>query len=104
MIQRAERTQETDKSGRIAGLELPFADYEKIATAFANVFRGPAADLVLKALRSATLDLVGGPLISNDQLRHMEGQRFIVQQIDALIKAGHDINHKRTTAKGKKNG
>jgi hypothetical protein len=40
---------------------------------------------VLKHLRRITIETAGGPLITNDELRHREGQRFLVYLIQARI-------------------
>ncbi len=49
-----------------------------------------AGKRIMDYLRSITLNQVGGPEITNDKLRHLEGQRFLVGLIDARINAGRN--------------
>lgn len=49
---------------------------------FHECFATPSGREVLAHLRRMTIETVGGPETSNDTLRHMEGQRFIVAVIE----------------------
>lgn len=49
---------------------------------FHECFATPSGREVLAYLRRMTIETVGGPETSNDTLRHMEGQRFIVAVIE----------------------
>lgn len=59
-----------------------------VALAFARVFAHPDADLVLDHLRRQTLGLATGPDYPDHALRHLEGQRFLVNSILNLIEEG----------------
>lgn len=50
----------------------------RLNAAVHECFATPSGIEVLKWLRRITIESVGGPDITNDQLRHIEGQRFIV--------------------------
>tara|TARA_R100000734_G_C3207400_1_gene23883 strand:+ start:225 stop:488 length:264 start_codon:yes stop_codon:yes gene_type:complete len=60
-----------------------------ISVNMAQVFSNPTGEEVLKYLRSVTIEMVGGSSISNDELRHLEGQRYIVGLIERHIARGH---------------
>jgi hypothetical protein len=59
---------------------------EKISQDVAALFRTEAGQEVLRYLRSVTLDAVAGGGISDGELRHLEGQRFLVAMIERRIK------------------
>lgn len=65
-------------------------DDAKLNKIFASVFSSAAGEEVIKHLRSITIEQVGGPEITNDQLRHLEGMRYLVGIIQRRIKAGQD--------------
>lgn len=54
----------------------------------ARVFRGADGDRFLAYLRGLTLDRVLGPAASDQALRHLEGQRQLVQHIANLVAQG----------------
>lgn len=62
---------------------------------FAALFTGPLGEKVLKILRKQTIEAVCGPFVTNDQLRHLEGQRFLVGQIEQRVRAGHKAKEKQ---------
>lgn len=70
------------------GKEAPVADDDVIRRAFRRCFRGPDADVVLGYLKSITTGRVLGPDASDSMLRYLEGQRALLQHIDALIERG----------------
>ena len=47
----------------------------------------------LKYLRSITIELVNGPAVSDGELRHVEGQRFLVGLIETRIKHAHKVKN-----------
>jgi len=53
----------------------------------AGVFTSAAGREALQYLRSITIELINGPGVSTDALRHLEGQRFIVGVIESRIRA-----------------
>lgn len=48
----------------------------------------------LAYLRSITIEMVGGPEITDAQLRHREGARYLVGIIEARVKAGEERRRK----------
>ncbi len=56
--------------------------------AFARTFAGPEGELVLKWLAAQTINSVCGPDVTDGQLRHIEGQRWIVGEIHRRTELG----------------
>jgi hypothetical protein len=52
------------------------------------VFGSPAGAEALAYLRSITIEMVGGPEITDAQLRHREGMRYLVGIIEARMRKG----------------
>lgn len=67
---------------------------EKISRDVAALFRSPAGQEVLRYLRSITLDSVAGGGISDGELRHLEGQRFVVALLERRIKHAEKVESK----------
>jgi len=44
-------------------------------------------------LRSITIEAVAGPNISDAELRHLEGQRYIVGLLSQRVNQGHKAKH-----------
>lgn len=61
----------------------------KISLDIASLFSTDAGKSVLKYLRSITIEQVNGAGVSDAELRHMEGQRYIVGLIESRVQAGH---------------
>jgi len=57
-----------------------------------SLFRSPSGDKVLKYLRSITIEAVTGPAASDAELRHLEGQRYIVGLIERRIKHAEKVD------------
>jgi hypothetical protein len=57
---------------------------------------------VLKHLRRITIETAGGPLISSDELRHREGQRFLVYLIQARINLAENPPNEHDPAAAKR--
>ncbi|MDW3204476.1 MAG: hypothetical protein R8L07_02955 [Alphaproteobacteria bacterium] len=70
------------------GSALPAPLSPEILKAFARGFSGPDGDLILNHLRALTLDRALGPAASAAEIRHLEGQRCLVRQIETLIARG----------------
>ena len=66
---------------------------EIISKNFQSLFNTPSGKAVLAYLRSITLDLVSGPNSSDGEIRHREGQRFIVAIIEKLIEHAQRIKN-----------
>ena len=54
---------------------------EEISKVIDSVFKTPNGKEMLQYLRSITIDAVSGPNISDPELRHLEGQRYLVALI-----------------------
>ena len=59
---------------------------------FESVFKTDAGAEVLKYLRQITIEAVAGSEISDNQLRHIEGQRYIVGLIQRRLNKGRSQN------------
>jgi len=55
---------------------------------FARCFRGTDGETALRHLRRISLDIATGPDVADARLRHLEGQRFMVNQIIPLVERG----------------
>ena len=56
---------------------------------------------VLKYLRSITIEMVHGPNVTTEELRHMEGQRYLVGLLESRINHAKRVktNGSRSTSK-----
>jgi hypothetical protein len=61
----------------------------QISQNIAEVFSSPAGKEVLRYLRSITIEMVSGPNITTEELRHLEGQRYLVGLIERRIDHSH---------------
>ncbi|MDW2995278.1 MAG: hypothetical protein R8N24_04640 [Alphaproteobacteria bacterium] len=59
-----------------------------IERAYAQTFSGRSGEIVLQHLRKITIERVLGPNASDSELRSIEAQRALVQQISAMILRG----------------
>ena len=55
----------------------------------AQIFSSPTGKEVLRYLRSITIEMVNGPNVTTEELRHIEGQRYIVGLIEQRIAHAH---------------
>ena len=78
----------------VDGYPRPQKEDEKISQDIKALFNSPAGKEVLGYLRSVTLDAVAGGGISDSELRHLEGQRFIVALIERRIKHAEKVESK----------
>jgi hypothetical protein len=49
----------------------------------------------LQYLKSITIEAISGPNITSEELRHLEGQRYLVALIAKRIQHAERINHGR---------
>lgn len=61
----------------------------QISRNVAQIFNSPTGQEVLKYLRSITIEMVNGPNVTTEELRHLEGQRYIVGLIEQRIGHAH---------------
>lgn len=79
----------------VDGYPRPQQEDEKISQHLLATFNTPSGMETLKYLKSVTIEAVSGGAISDQELRHLEGQRFLV----ALIVKR--INHAERIKNGK---
>lgn len=60
-----------------------------ISKNIAEIFSTPTGAEVLRYLRSVTIEMVNGPNVSTEELRHIEGQRYIVGLLEQRINHAH---------------
>ncbi len=61
----------------------------EISKNIAEIFSTPTGKEVLSYLRSVTIEMVHGPNVTTEELRHVEGQRYIVGLIEQRISHAH---------------
>lgn len=61
---------------------------EELCRAFARCFAGPDGEQVIEHLKRSVLDRRLPPSASDAELRHLEGQRFVVGHILSMIDRG----------------
>lgn len=85
----------------IDGIQRPQDKDREISQNVAVVFGSEVGQAVLKYLRSITIEMVHGPNVTTEELRHVEGQRYIVGLIENRINHAHKVkdNGKRSTSK-----
>ena len=67
---------------------------KEISQNVAEVFSSPTGKEVLRYLRSITIEMVNGPNVTTEELRHIEGQRYIVGLIEQRIAHSHRSKNK----------
>lgn len=58
-----------------------------------SLFQTDTGKSVLKYLRSITIESVNGAGVTNDELRHLEGQRYIVGLIESRMKHAQRVRN-----------
>ena len=80
---------QTDKINiGVDGYKRPKDIDEQISHNMAKVFNSPEGEIILKYLRTITIEIVHGANITTEELRHIEGQRYIVGLIQTRINHG----------------
>lgn len=69
------------------------ADIE-VSMNIAEIFGTPTGKEVLRYLRSITIEMVNGPNVTTEELRHLEGQRYLVGLIEQRISHAHRSKNK----------
>jgi hypothetical protein len=64
---------------------------EKISLDIHALFSTPSGQQVLKYLKSITIETVNGPNVTDMELRHLEGQRYLVGLIDRRIQHANKV-------------
>lgn len=73
----------------IDGMTRSVEQDKQISQNIAEVFSSPTGKEVLRYLRSVTIEMVSGPSISTEELRHLEGQRYLVGLLERRIAHAH---------------
>jgi hypothetical protein len=76
--------------------DQPDKPKSKVNENLATTFGTPAGRETLAWLRSITINAVCGPEVTDAQLRHREGMRFLVGIIEQRIEAHHREQHRST--------
>ncbi len=77
----------------VDGIQRPQQMDREISLNVAEVFKTDVGRSVLKYLRSITIEMVNGPNVSTEELRHLEGQRYIVGLIESRINHSHKVKN-----------
>jgi hypothetical protein len=72
-------------------------DDVRISQNIAAVFTTPTGKEILRYLRSITIEMVNGPNVTTEELRHIEGQRYIVGILEQRIAHAHRSKNDRNT-------
>ena len=64
---------------------------EEVSLNFTHLFSQPTGQAILQYLRSITIEAVHGAAVTDEVLRHAEGQRYIVALIDRRINHANRI-------------
>ena len=80
-----------NKNIGVDGLQRKKEDDEIISKNILATFSTPSGKQTLAYLRSLTLDSVAGPNISDGELRHLEGQRYIIGLITRRMNHGEKV-------------
>jgi hypothetical protein len=83
------------------GLTLEIAEDQRLNALILTTFGRGAGREVLAWLRSISIEMVGGPQITDGELRHREGMRYLVAVIEGRMKQGEPNGIRtRTTGRG----
>ena len=75
----------------IDGIQRTANQDKIISTTVAHLFETEMGKAVMEYLKSITVNRVHGPNITTEELRHHEGQRYIVGLLEARIQHGHKV-------------
>ena len=78
----------------IDGIQRTSEKDSEVSHNIAQIFESPAGKEVLRYLRSITIEMVNGPNVTTEELRHLEGQRYIVGLIEQRIAHSHRSKNK----------
>ena len=77
--------------GRLDGFNRAEEADKQISLTISQLFNTASGKEVLKYLRSITIEAVSGGNVSDAELRHLEGQRYLVGVIERRIKHAERI-------------
>ena len=73
----------------IDGIQRPAESDLQIRRNVAEIFTSPTGAEFRRYLRSITIEMVNGPNVSTEELRHLEGQRYLVGLLETRIAHAH---------------
>lgn len=73
----------------IDGIQRSAESDLQISKNVAEVFSTPTGQEVIRYLRSITIEMVNGPNVTTEELRHLEGQRYLVGLLEQRISHAH---------------
>lgn len=85
----------------VDGIQRPREKDRQISENIASLFTTATGNAVLKYLRSITIEMVNGPNVTTEELRHIEGQRYIVGLIESRISHAHKVKNNGTRSASK---
>jgi hypothetical protein len=78
----------------IDGIQRTSEKDSEVSHNIAQIFESPVGKEVLRYLRSITIEMVNGPNVTTEELRHLEGQRYLVGLIEQRIAHSHRSKNK----------
>jgi len=69
----------------VDGYQRPREQDERISQDVLALFNTPVGISVMQYLKSITVEAIAGPAITDSELRHMEGQRYVIALITKRI-------------------
>ena len=78
----------------IDGIQRASGKDADVSHNIAEIFKTPTGKEVLRYLRSITIEMVNGPNVTTEELRHHEGQRYIVGLLERRISHAHRSKNK----------
>jgi hypothetical protein len=78
----------------IDGIQRTSEKDAEVSHNIAQIFESPVGKEVLRYLRSITIEMVNGPNVTTEELRHLEGQRYLVGLIEQRIAHSHRSKNK----------
>ena len=73
----------------IDGIQRKADEDLRISQNVAEILGTPTGKEVLRYLRSITIEMVNGPQAPDSELRHMEGQRYLVALLEQRVAHAH---------------
>ena len=83
------KTKEPDSYVAFDGIQRRRTEDEHISNNVSTLFNSELGREVLHYLKGIRVNAVSGPNISDGELRHLEGQRYIVGLIDRRLRHGN---------------
>ena len=75
----------------VDGYQRPKDIDEQISQNMGQLFSSDTGKEVLRYLRTITIEIVHGSNVTDEELRHVEGQRYIVGLIQTRINHAHKV-------------